>query len=259
MTDRLIVSVALSGLVHARDQNPHLPITPEEVAADARRCVDEGATILHLHARDHMGNPSPAYGDWAALLNAVRDEVPAALLCCSTSGRRWSSFEDRARPLSLTGWSLASLSVGSYNVGRDASVTDPAMVRQLHKAILDRGLLPEIEIFEAGHLRAAQGMKGWRNIFLGACLPAEPKWLALLSEGLDLWAGAGFGREQGQVTAWAIALGGHVRVGLEDNLWLDKGVPATNAALVKRAVALGRALGREPASPVEARLELFGG
>jgi 3-keto-5-aminohexanoate cleavage enzyme len=257
--DKVIVNVALAGLVHSKVQNPALPVTPEEVAADARRCVDAGASILHIHARDAGGNPSCSYGHWASLMAAVRAAVPAAILCCSTSGRIFCSLDDRMNALLVPGFNMASLSTGSYNVGHDASVTDPDTVALLHKAIVDRGMVPEIEAFEPGHLYAAQTMKGWRNIFLGASLPAEVGWLVRMVEiAGPLWAGAGFGRHQFTVNKWALVLGGHVRTGLEDNLWMEQGVLATNPALVERIVAVAKALGREPASCSEARLEIFG-
>lgn len=248
----LIVNVALTGIVHNKEQHPDLPVTPAEIATDARRCVDAGATILHVHARNDNGNPTIDWGRWKETLDALKAAVPTTVLCCSTSGRRFQSFEDRTVALRMPGWEMASLSVGSYNVGRDASITDPAMVAILDKSIRDRGLLPEMEIFDLSH--AFYRGRGWRNLFVGtSLLPCDARHLYQLSTLVPLpWAGAGFGRHQFMVNRWAIILGGHVRIGMEDNTELS------NPRQVERIVEFARAIGREPATISETRLELFG-
>jgi len=260
--DGLIINVALTGCVHPAS-TPGLPTAPEEVADDAKRCWDAGASMFHVHARDAWGNPTYGEAAYRRYVDAVREAVPHAVVVASCSGRHFRSFGERAGAIRAEP-DMASLTVGSYNFGRSASVNEPSMIKKLASAMQAHGVVPEIECFEIGHVRQALRLADggllkppfWFNLFLGV-LPPEKRYLEIMAEMLPegaLWAGAGLGRCQWDANRWAIEAGGHVRVGLEDSLWLEKGVRATNAAQVERAVEYGRALGREPCQAWEARL-----
>lgn len=269
--DPLIVNVALTGMVPTKAENPAVPITPVEIADDAARCVRAGASIVHVHARDENGAPTWHASVYAEIIALIRERCPEAIVCVSTSGRLWSEFDKRAEVLDLGGPlkpDLASLTLGSLNFPGQASVNDPETIVALAERMRERGITPELEIFDLGMTDYAQFLRDREilrppfvfNLILGSLgtLSATPLHLALLTGALPVcstWAGAGIGRFQLPVNALAIASGGHVRVGLEDNLWLDprKERPATNLALVERIVTLARASERELATPAQAR------
>ncbi len=271
VSDKLIVNACLMGMVPTKADNPSLPVTPEEIANDARRCVDAGAAIVHLHARDDGGLPTYRLDAYRVVVAAVKDRCPDVVVCVSTSGRTFKAFEERSAVLDLDGGlepELASLTLGSLNFPTQASVNEPEMIARLAGRMLERGIVPELEVFDLGMLDYAAYLIGrgvlrepfYVNFLLGSLgtLSATPANLALLAQSVPAgatWSAAGIGRFQFQVNAMAVTMGGHVRVGLEDNLYLDaeKRELATNVALVERVVALARAAGREPATPDEAR------
>jgi 3-oxoadipate:acetyl-CoA acetyltransferase len=276
MADELIVNVAPTGMVPTQADSPHVPLTPEAVAADVRRCRDAGASIVHLHPRDDAGAPTQAPEVAARFIRAVRDAAPDIVVCITTSGRLEPALEARARVLDLSGDvrpDMASLTLGSLNFPKQASVNAPDTIVGLAERMRDRRIVPEWEVFDAGMLDYAMYLRSkdllgdpvYVNLLLGSLgtLSATPLNLALLVERLPAgatWAATGIGRFQFAVNRLAIAMGGHVRVGLEDNIWFDEGrtVQATNPRLVERLVAVGRAMGREPASPslVRDRLQI---
>jgi uncharacterized protein (DUF849 family) len=267
----LIVNLAPTGMVPSVRDNASLPVTAEAIAADAARCRALGASIVHLHARDADGTATWRPEIYREIIVAVRRAAPDLVICVSTSGRTFKAFEQRAAVLDLDGDArpeMASLTLGSMNFPTQASVNEPAMIEALATRMQERGIVPEIEVFDLGMLDYARYLIDRKvlrppfyvNVLLGSrgTLAATPLNLALMMQALPqgaTWAGAGIGRFQFPVNAMAVTMGGHVRVGLEDNLYMDAGKtqPATNAALVERIVALGRAAGREPASPDEAR------
>ena len=271
MTDELIINLAPTGMVPTRADSPHVPLTPEAVAADVRRCVDLGAAIVHLHPRDADGLPSQDPAVAASFIRAVRDVVPDVVICATTSGRLDPELGGRAAVLDLDGEvrpEMASLTLGSLNFPKQASVNAPATIQGLARRMRDRGIVPEWEVFDLGMLDYAtylrrKGLLGdpvYANLLLGSLgtLQATPFNLALAVERLPAgatWAAAGIGRHQFAINRLAIAMGGHVRVGLEDNLWWDddRTELATNPRLVERLVTIARAMGREPASPALVR------
>jgi len=274
LSDELIINLCPTGMVPTRADTPHVPLTPEEVAADARRCADLGASIIHVHARDENGVPTQSVDRAREFLRAVRNAAPDIVLCATTSGRVVPDLEPRAGVLEIDGDvrpEMASLTLGSMNFPHQASVNAPDTIKGLAKRMAQRGIVPEWEIFELGMVEFAHYLRGhgllgdpvYANILLGSLgtLGATPANLALAAERLPsgaVWAGAGIGRFQLTVNILAIAMGGHVRVGLEDNIWYDddRTQLATNPALVERIVAIARAMGREPASPSQVRERL---
>ncbi len=270
----LVVNLAPTGMVPTVRQNASLPVTPAAIARDAAACRAAGASIIHLHARDADGAATWRPDVYREVIRAVRRAAPDLIICVSTSGRTFREFEQRAAVLDLDADEapeMASLTLGSLNFPTQASVNEPAMIERLADRMRERGIVPELEVFDLGMLDYARYLIGRRvlrepfyvNILLGSrgTLAATPLNLALMVQALPpgaTWAGAGIGRFQFTVNALAVTMGGHVRVGLEDNLFMDvaKTAPATNLALVERIVALARAAGRRIATPAEARLAI---
>ena len=271
--DKLIINVALTGMVPTKKDNPFTPITPREIADDVRRCYAAGASVFHLHARDELGQPSYQLTDYECIINCIHAACPGAglVLCVTTSGRNHNTWEARSQVLDLTGQrkpDMASLTLGSMNFPKQASVNSPDMITNLARRMHERGVTPELEVFDMGMVDYSHYLiqrnilqpPFYYNLLLGSLgtLSAAPLNLALMVNALPaaaVWAAAGIGRFQFQVNALAVTMGGHVRVGLEDALYMDaaKTDPATNPRMVERIVKLAQAAGRAPATPGEAR------
>lgn len=269
--DDFILNLTPTGMVPTRALTPHVPLTPEEIVADVLRCADLGAGMVHLHARDADGQPTYARDVYARLIGGLREARPALVLCVSTSGRVHSEFWQRAEVLELDGDlkpDFASLTLSSLNFSRQASLNPPDLVRDLAAKMLDRGIRPEFECFDLGMINVARYLidRGlaqppfYFNLILGNLAGAQANPLALGAMLRELppdavWSVGGLGGAQLPAMALSLASGGGVRVGLEDNLWMDDARTelATNPALVERTVALARLLGRAPASPAEIR------
>jgi uncharacterized protein (DUF849 family) len=269
--DKLIINAAITGMVPTQEDNPHVPVTVAEIIADARRCRDAGASIVHVHARDAEGRPTYRQEVFAEIFDGIRAACPDLMISGTTSGRVHREFSQRSQVLELDGRrrpDLGSLTLGSMNFPKQASVNEPAMIRDLATRMRTRGIVPELEIFDLGMADYAQdlvnqGILGpplYANILLGSrgMLAATPHNLTTVVRALPAgttWSAAGIGRFQLYVNSMAITMGGHVRVGLEDNLWYDdaRTEPATNARLIERLVKLAAMVGREIASPEEAR------
>jgi 3-oxoadipate:acetyl-CoA acetyltransferase len=270
----LIINVALTGMIPTKAENPNLPVSPQEIVEDARRCRDAGASMVHVHARDEGGRPTHRADVYREIVTGVREACPDLIVVVSTSGRVEPDFEPRSEVLALEGAAkpdMASLTLGSLNFPRQASISEPETIRRLAEAMRERGIVPELEVFDFGMVDYAKYLieRGtleepfYFNLILGSLgtLRATPLHLAALAEALpggSIWAGAGIGRFQLEVNSMAIAMGGHVRVGLEDNLFFDseKTRPASNESLVRRLVEIAGACEREIASPQEAREQI---
>ena len=270
----LIINAALTGMVPTKADVPQLPVTPEEIARDAQRCFDAGARVVHLHARDAHGAPTYRAEVYAEIIGLVRQLCPELIICVSTSGRRCGELEKRAAVLQLEGNlkpEMASLTPGSLNFAKEASLTAPATIQALLVIMRERRIIPEIEIFDLGMMDFARHLiekqilpqPHYFNFILGslgtlAATPANLARLAELAPHGATWSAGGVGRFQFFVNAQAIAMGGHVRVGLEDNVWLDaeRREPGSNVALVERLARLSAALGRRLATPAEVRARL---
>ncbi len=267
--DPLIITVAAVGAELTPEQQPNLPITPEQLARDAAECEAAGASIYHLHVRDANGNPTMG----VEAFRAARDAITQAsdLIVQFTSGGGVQDDETaRAAPLELRP-EMASLSTGTVNFGENVFFNPPALLFRFYSRMRELGILPEFEIFEAGMIANADrlyeehgdghhrhydfvlgvpgGMPAWDDAvdYLSSKLPAD-----------STWSATGIGRHSIAVADRAIQLGGHVRTGFEDVLYVEKGVVASsNTALVKRVVEIAQAAGRDIARPAEAR-ELLG-
>ncbi len=271
----VIINAAITGMVPTKEDTPHVPITIDEIAADVEAVAEAGAAIVHLHPRDEKGRPTCDPEIYRRLISAVRTRCPEIIICASCSGRIESDIDARGVALTFEGDlkpDLASLTCGSMNFPHQASVNAPQTIVELARRMKDRGIKPEVEVFEPGMVNYARYLIRknlldepiYVNILLGN-LGTSPATAASLSHMLNLlpegavWSGAGIGRYQLTVNALALAMGGHVRVGLEDNPYYDWGkrTPATNRMLVERVVRIAGELGRPSATPQQAR-EIIG-
>lgn len=266
---KLVITVALTGSVPTRQMNPHLPVTPEEIAADVKRCRDAGACLFHVHARDAAERPTLDIACFKANARAIKAAAPDVIVQLSTGGRAGKDWEARARPVRLLP-EMGSFTTGSNNLPGMVYENSPPFLEFLAKVYQETGVKPEIEVFETGMIANALFLqkKGYLqaplhfNFVLGApgAMPGTVKNLQFLADSIpagSTWCVTGIGRAEIPLAAAAIAMDGHVRVGLEDNLVLPDGAPASNVLLVEKVVRLAREIGREIATPEEARQMLF--
>lgn len=263
--EKLVITVALTGNVPTQQMNPHLPVTAEEIAADVARCRDAGASLFHVHARDAAQKPTLEIEAYKANVRAIKAVAPEVILQLSTGARAGKEWEARARPVRLLP-EMGSFTTGSNNLPGIVYENSPPFIEFLARVYQETGVKPEIEVFETGMIANALFLlkKGYLqaplhfDFVLGApgAMPGTVKNLQFLSESIPAgatWSVAGIGKAELPLSAAAIAMGGHVRVGLEDNLLLPDGSPASNPLLVEKIVRIAREIGREIASPGEAR------
>lgn len=289
MTPKTIITCAVTGGADTTKKHPRVPVTPEQIANAVIDARNAGAAIAHIHVREPAtGLASQKVDYYREVVQRVRDAGCDVLLNLTTGpGSRFvPSDEDprvggpgttmtppleRVRHVVEMRPDMCSLDVGSMNFGETGFVNIPAHLRAMAKAIAEAGVKPELEVFESGHILLARrmiedGLIGRPPLFQ-ICLgipwgaPATPESMLFMRNLLPadaMWAGFGISRMEFPMVAQAVVLGGHVRVGLEDNLYIEPGVLAPgNAALVDRAVQIVRLLGSDVASPRDAR-EMLG-
>jgi 3-keto-5-aminohexanoate cleavage enzyme len=264
----LIVTAALTGGVHGKEANPNLPETPEEIGRAAAAAENAGAAVVHLHARRSNGERAFSTERFQAIDDAVRRHADDVILQHSTGGTG-APVEQRCLPLRTDPPpEMASLDMGPLNRYRHlTSENTRALVDSLHEEMVERNVKPELEVFNDGHRNEVRGLLDRRDlpepvyatlIFGGGTLtPPNPRNLlnavADLPDGV-LFNALGLGQHQLPLTTMAMVLGGHVRVGLEDNVYYRRGELAeSNAQLVARTARIAEELGREVASPGQAR------
>jgi 3-keto-5-aminohexanoate cleavage enzyme len=263
--DKLIITAALSGAEVTREQQPALPITPEEIAAAAEACAQAGASIVHVHARRPDGTPTQDKEVYRQIIAAVRERCDV-IVQVSTGGAVGMTASERLAPVTLQP-EMATLSMGTINFGGDVFMNHPTDMEAFAQAMQAHGVKPELEIFDSGMLTTAHRWlkKGILpgplhfDFVLGipggmAGTPEALMYLkAQLPEGSS-WTVAGIGAAQLPLATLAVVLGGHVRVGFEDNVYYRKGELATsNAQLVARIARISRELDRPIATPDETR------
>jgi uncharacterized protein (DUF849 family)/GNAT superfamily N-acetyltransferase len=272
--DPLIINAAITGMVPTRDRVPHVPVTPDQIVREAVRCAEAGAAIVHLHARDAEQRPTWRKEVYAEFIPRIREQVPDLVICVTTSGRNYPEVEKRGEALTLEGESkpdMASLTLSSLNFITGPSVNAPETIQALAESMRDRGIRPELEVFDSGMAYVAEHLadKGilvppfYANLMMGSLgtAPARMSDLAHIVDALPAgttWAAAGLGGTQLPMNAMAVFAGGHVRTGLEDNPYLDylARTPATNPALVRRVAELAVLAGRPVATPAQVRERL---
>lgn len=267
----LIINVALTGAVYNKSDNPHLPLTVSEIITDARQVVSEGASIVHIHAREVDGKPSADTKIYAEIIEGIRLYCPEVIVCVSTTGRWVSDLELRSAVLDLEGRfkpDMASLTLGSMNSSIRPSINAPDTIKELAEKMHANGIKPEVEIFDLGMLDYARYLirKGYlklplyANIILGnlGTLFASERNADIMVKSLPVdtcWSVVGLGICQSKMTEWSVKNGGQVRIGLEDNLYMDneKKQHASNVELVKRVCEIANREDRQIATPREAR------
>ncbi|RSN61774.1 NADPH:quinone reductase [Streptomyces sp. WAC 04229] len=289
MTENVIITCALTGAGDTVRKSPHVPVTPEQIARNAVEAAAAGAAVVHIHVRDpETGAPSRDPKLYREVVERVK-ETGTDVVINLTAGMGGDLVIDPDDPLThLPGTDLVSglerlphvedllpdictLDCGSLNFGDGSNlyVSTPDMLRAGARRIQELGVRPELEIFDTGQLwfakqLLAEGLLDDPTVFQ-LCMgipwgaPADPGVLQsmvnMLPDGAR-WASFALGRMQMPWVAQSILLGGHVRVGLEDNLYLGKGNKATNAQLVERAVTVTESIGARVATPDEARATL---
>lgn len=263
--EKLIITAALTGAEVTKDIQPNLPVSPDEIAEAAYACYLAGASIIHVHARDEKGDPTQAYEVYKVIKEKIEEKCNV-IVQPSTGGATWHTPEERLQPVELKP-EMATLSAGTCNFGNDVFMNSGEYIEKFAKRMQELGVKPEIEVFERGMIENAKRYIKMGLIeepahfdFVlgvpGAC-PGHPEDLMYMLSALPqgaTWTVAGIGRFETPLATMGILLGGHVRVGFEDNIYYEKGVLATsNAQLVERVSRIAKELGRPVATPDEAR------
>ena len=270
--NRFILNFTPTGMIPTKKMTPHVPVTPYEIINDVLQVAALGVTIVHLHARDpSTGKPTYKKDIYGEIIRGIRKENKDLILCVSTSGRTFNEFVKRSECLELNGEllpDLASLTLSSLNFNKQASVNSPEMIQNLLKKMMNRGIRPELEVFDLGMINYAKYLirKGllfppyYFNIILGniACAQADMLHLGLIIKELpegSIWSVGAVGDPQLRMNLSSIIFGGGVRLGLEDNIWFDQKRTrlATNYDLVERVVSIAKTIGTRQYTPREAR------
>jgi 3-keto-5-aminohexanoate cleavage enzyme len=268
----LVISVGITGSVTTREQLPWLPVTPQEIADSAVEAWQAGASIVHIHVREPDGTPSPRVELYQETFERIRER--SEVLICATTGSGGGLFSEDER---LTGLplqpELASLDCGSMNFGERVFENSPRFLRRMAEDITSRGIVPEIECFDLGMIENAlrlgdEGLlpgasrRWWFQFCLGVRggAPCDAQTLlmmrSLIPTGAE-WSVLGVGRGQLPVNLIALLEGGHVRTGVEDNIYYRRGERAvSNAQLVDRIVRFAGEVGRPVATAEDARAML---
>lgn len=285
MQSPTIMTCAITGGADTAGKHPAIPVTPKQIAESAIDAGRAGAAIAHIHVRDpQTGKQSMAFEHYREVVERIRDSGSDILINLTTGpgsrfipsdsdpkqggpGTTMTSPLDRVHHIVELKPDISSLDVGSMNFGETGFINTPQHLRVMAKAIADAGVRPELEVFEPGHIELAKKLIQEGCIAAPAlfqiCLgipwgaPASAESMLYLRNLLpvgSMWAAFGISKLEFPMVAQAVVLGGHVRVGLEDNLYIEPGVPApSNAALVQKAVHIVRLLGQEVATPSQAR------
>ena len=265
MKKDLIINFTPTGMIPTKDITPKVPVMPGEVVEQVLEVSEIGVNMVHLHAREpETGLPTYKKEVYAEITSGVRAKNKDLVISVSTSGRNFFEFEKRSEVLDLEGElkpDLASLTLSSLNFNKQARVNSPEMIQALARKMMDKGIRPELEVFDLGMINYAKYLirKGWIrppyyfNLILGniACAQANMLSLGLMISELPegaIWSVGGVGDSQLRMNAMAIVSGGGVRVGLEDNIWYDDARTrlASNRDLVDRVLDIANAMGRQP-------------
>lgn len=265
--EKLIITAAICGAEVLKEHNPAVPYTVDECVREAKSAYDAGASIIHLHVREDDGTPTQDKERFRVIIEAIQSACPEVIIQPSTGGAVGMTDDERLQPTELNP-EMATLDCGTLNFGGDEVFTNTEnTIKYFGERMIERGIKPELEVFDKSmidmalrlhkkgfilspmHFDFVMGVNGGIGgdirdfTFLRHSIPADATYTV-----------AGIGRFEFPLAACAIIDGGHVRVGFEDNVYLEKGVLArSNGELVAKAVRLGRELGREIASPSEAR------
>ena len=265
--NRLIITAAICGAEVTKEHNPNVPYTVEEIGREAELAYKAGASIIHLHVRLDDGTPTQSKERFKECMDEIKARCPNVIILPSTGGAIGMTNAERLQPIYLNP-EMATLDCGTMNFGGDdIFINTENTIIQFAKEMYERNIKPELECFDKGMIDMALRLsqKGFIkppmhfNLVLGVIggIAATARDLMYLVQSLpsnSTYTITGIGRYQFNMVHLAIAMGGHVRVGFEDNVYLSKGVLAnSNGELVEKVVRFAKELGREVASPYEAR------
>ena len=269
--EKLIITACICGAEVTKEQNPNVPYTVEEIAREAKSAYDAGAAIIHLHVREDDGTPTQSAARFKECMDAIKAVCPDVIIQPSTGGAVGMTNDERLEPITLNP-EMATLDCGTCNFGGDEIfINTENMIIDFAQKMNARGIKPEVECFDKGMIDTAIRMNK-KGIILSPMhfdfvlgvnggISAQPRDLVFMTESIpagSTWTAAGIGRAQFPIATMAIIMGGHVRVGFEDNLFLEKGVLAkSNGELVEKAVRIAKEMGRTIATADEAR-EILG-
>ena len=273
MKDKVIISCALTGAWPKKEKNPAIPYTPREIADAAYASWQAGAAIVHLHMRDDKGNGTMDKEKFRESIRLIREykACDVVINCTSSGGTNLTEDERMAHFIEIPEIEMGSCDIGSFNWG-DMDIFDnsPSFLKKLCNVYNQHDIKPEVEIFDYGMIgNAKHYMENgfikspmWCELVLGVLrgMDATVENLLYLAQHLPegtIWSACGIGKAHLPIMYAALALGGHLRVGLEDNLYMSQGVKATNPMMVERAVRVVREFGKQPATSAEAR-EILG-
>jgi len=257
--NELIINFTPTGMVPMKSDTPYLPVSASEIIEQVHEAAEIGITLVHLHARDPQGVPTYKADTYRGIIEGIRKHCPGLVICASLSGRNIREVSKRAEVLSLCP-DMGSLTLGSMNFNRQESVNSPDVIADLIAEMNRYGVNPELECFDSGMINYAKYLiaKGelkppfYFNLIFGniSSAQADAAYVGLAIRDLPndaIWALGGIGRSQMLMNTFGIALGGGVRVGLEDNIWYDadRKVLATNAMLIKRIHGLAEIFDRK--------------
>ena len=266
--EKLIISACICGAEVTKEQNPAVPYTVEETIAEAKSAYDAGAALIHLHVREDDGTPTQSKDRFQVIVDGIREVCPDVIIQPSTGGavgmtdlERLQSTEIQPTP------EMATLDCGTLNFGGDEVFFNTnTTILNFAKILKERGIKPELEVFDKGMIDLALRLADRKGLLvhplhwdfvLGVQMAATVTDLVIMANSIpagSTWTATGIGKTAWDIAAATIALGGHVRVGFEDNLYLEKGVLAkNNGEMVAKAVAIAKLLGRPIATPDEAR------
>lgn len=268
--EKLIITVATTGDFATKEHTPYLPTTPKEIAESIYESWKAGAAIAHIHVRDDEGIPTLDPAKYIEVVKRLEEMNCDIIINFTTAGGELKDVTKRFPIVELQP-EIASYDAGSFNIGPNVFIHTPAMLEQLAEKMLENNVKPEIEVFDVGMIHNALRVakKGlikppfFFQFVLGAQggIPATPENLMFMKNNIpegSIWSAIGASKDQLMINTMTILLGGHVRVGMEDAVYYRKGELATsNAQFVKRIVELAKTLGREVATPDEAR-EIIG-
>jgi 3-keto-5-aminohexanoate cleavage enzyme len=266
--DPLIITAAITGSRIMRESAPYIPITPAEIVQSAIECWNAGASVVHIHVRDPItGLGTQCMKLFREVVEPLRERTDL-VLCLTTSGipGRNLPIDERLAPLALKP-DLASFDAGSINLGGTVFINTPDFLEEAARRMKESGVKPELEIFDTGMMMTCLRMREegklqdplYFQFVLGTPwgAAATPKALLHLYEHLPAnanWSAIGIGKGHLPISMMAMILGGHIRVGMEDNIYYSKGVLSkTNAQFVERIVKIAGEYGRPIARPSEAR------
>ncbi len=263
--EKLIITAAVTGSLPSKKKTPYVPITPEEIVAAGVACEQAGAAVIHVHARNPVDeSPSTDFRIFEEIHRGLKART-RLIIQISTGGRAGMAYEQRSDRLTLKP-EMASLTTGSVNFPDSVYANSPELIERLARDMKIHGIKPEMEIFDVSMIRnavelAERGLADPPLHFdfvmgLKGAIPATIENLVHLKNSIPpgaTWTVAGIGAAQLVMNTHAILMGGHVRIGLEDNIYFRKGETAANERFVERMVKLAGELGRAVASPDEAR------